>query len=205
MIGFDWITMNPIKVNEPTKSNLPQIYTFKYKIGDVFYDPNQGNIIEITGYNYSAIVTYKGDITTKNASTTTIIKTNTIYQSALDKLERYDSLSNLMDSKKKNGINYRIHYVDLDTSKKVVKEKVKHTTMTMTGIRALAKMLNSMIKRNPNRKIIMVSVVDDQGIYLKSVKFLPEEIKKQVFLTGMKERLLAFAKYECGYDIAIGF
>jgi hypothetical protein len=75
----------------------------------------------------------------------------------------------------------------------------------MTGIRALRKMLNSMVKRNPTRRIITVSVLDDDGYYISSVKFLTKEIKEQVFLTGMKERLLAHAKYECGYEVATNF
>lgn len=204
MHPMPWLSIDPFNVSVAEMSNLPTVYTFKYKIGDIFLDPKQGNIIEITGYNYGKLLTYKGDILTKSGNTTTTIKTNTIYESALDRLERYDSLSALMDSKKKDGVNYRIHYVDLNPDK-TESRKVDHTTITMTGIRALTKMLNSMKKRKPNRRIVMVSVVDDEGKYLTSVKLLPEEIRKQVFLTGMKERLLAYAKYQCGYDIAIGF
>jgi hypothetical protein len=178
------------------------VYTFKYRLGDVFMTQD-GGIIEITGYNYLGM-TYAGKVTLANSGT--ILETKVIYEGMLNKCQKFDSLDSLMSFMKKDkGVTYRIHYVDLDPAKKNTKEKVNHTDITMTGIRALARMLNSMRKRNPNRRIVTVSVINEQGIYVTSVKFLPEEIKRQEFLTGMKERLLAHAKYNRGYEVAIGF
>jgi 1-aminocyclopropane-1-carboxylate deaminase/D-cysteine desulfhydrase-like pyridoxal-dependent ACC family enzyme len=182
-------------------NNLPQTYVFKYKVGDVFI-AKDGSIIEITGYNYNGM-SYQGRVTLKDSNIT--INSHLIYESALNKMERYDSVSDMVEKKKKDGVNYRIHYVDLDPNKKTIKEKVSHIDITMSGIRTLAKLLNSVKKHNPNRRIVTVSIMDDKGQYIGNVKFLTKEIKEQVFLTGMKERLLAYAKYECGYEVSIGF
>lgn len=207
--GRHWTQIDPLTVTTPVRShllpmvdtNLPMVYTFKYRIGEVFLTQDE-SIIEITGYNYNGM-TYQGLVTMSGHSNT--LKSNVIYEGALNKMERFDNMASMMNSKKKDGVNYRIHFVDLDPKKKSTKEKVIHTDLTMTGIRALCKMLNSMVKRNPKRRIITVSILDNDGYYISSVKFLPKEIKEQQFLTGMKERLLAHAKYECGYEVATNF
>jgi hypothetical protein len=204
MNPLHWTQVDPLKVTTPVKSSLPMVYTFKYRIGEVFLAEDE-SIIEITDYNYNGM-SYQGDVMLKmRDGKVTTLKSNIIYEGSLNKMERFDNMASLMSKKKKDGVHYRIHFVDLDPKKKNSKEKVNHTDLTMTGIRALCKMLNSMVKRNPTRRIITVSVLDDDGYYISSVKFLTKEIKEQVFLTGMKERLLAHAKYECGYEVATNF
>lgn len=208
-----WTQVDPLKVTTPISSgvklprvstNLPTVYTFKYRVGDIFLDPTEGNIIEITNFNYiDNCYTGKVEIKYDGGNKSTTMFSKLIYEYALDKMERYDSMNAMVEQqKKKNGITYKIHYIEKDpNSTKIKGEKVNHTNMTMTGIRALAKMLNSMVKRNPNRRIIMVSIVDDNDKFLTHVRFMPQEISQQKFLTGMKERLLAHAKHELGYEV----
>jgi hypothetical protein len=182
--------------------NYPSVYSFKYDIGDVFLTQD-GGVIEITSRSYMGM-TYGGNVTLANSGT--ILKSRVIYEGTLNKCQKFDSINDLMTFMKKDkGVRYRVHYVDLDPNIKDIKQKVNHTTITMTGVRALSRMLNSWRKRNPNRRFVMVSIVDENDTYITSVKFLPEEIRKQQFLTGMRERLLAHAKYERGYDVSIGF
>jgi hypothetical protein len=78
-------------------------------------------------------------------------------------------------------------------------------TLKLSGISQLCKTLNNMLKKFPERRITLVSIVNEEGIYQNHVKFLRQEIQNQKFLTGMKERLLAHAKYERGFEVSIGF
>lgn len=167
---------------------------FKYKVGDRFYDPDCGDMIEITGFNYE-LKTYKGTVEYHLGGNATHLKSNMIYESRLDRMVFYDSNKN----EKEEAVNYRIYYFD----NKKKESRATQYDVTLTNIRALAKMLNSLVRRG--KRIVLVSIIDDNGKYVNSVKFLKKEIDEQKFLTGLKERLLAHAKYECGYEIATNF
>lgn len=178
------------------------VFDFRYRIGEKFID-DFGNITEITGYNY-LLNCYQATITFKVDGTAVKVQSSIIQESNLSRLKIYKPIEEL--AKVEKGVNYKIYYFDNNPTKELRGQKAENITITLYGgVRALAKMLNSMKKRNPHRKITMVAIVSDTGIYLDHVRFIPQEIKTQKFLTGMKERLLAHAKYERGYEVAIGF
>jgi hypothetical protein len=172
---------------------------FKYKIGDVFVNNQFGDTIEITGFNYLSR-TYKGNIKMKFKKTTKTVKKEIIFESDLNKMAQVLPNGKGVSLKKDKLINYRVYYFEEGQGNRSIQSDV-----SLTNIRALAKYLNSMLRINPNRRVIMVAILDDNGIYLEQVKFLKKEFKEQKFLTGMKERLLAHAKYECGYEVATSF
>lgn len=174
---------------------------FKYNIGDVFIDMEHGDIFEITGFNYVS-GTYTGIITMKFGKTTKTSHTNLIFESNLDKLSMHvdNKQSTLMNRKKDSLINYRIYYFEEGSGNRSIQKDIQ-----LSNIKSLAKYLNSIIKIHPKRRVIMVSILDDNGMYVEQVKLLKKEIKEQKFLTGMRERLLAYAKYECGYELATNF
>lgn len=178
-------------------------HIFKYMIGDVFADPNYtGDTIEITGFNYLS-GTYQGVINMKFGKKYSTQRTNLIFESRLDRMNFVENkkVVTVVEEPKNKVFNYRIHYF----SPEVGGTRSLQRDVRLSNVRALAKLLNTMVKTNSKQRIIMVSVLDENGIYLSSVKFLKREIKEQKFLTGMKERLLAHAKYECGYEVAINF
>jgi hypothetical protein len=182
------------------------ILSYKYRIGDVFYDKDRDEVVEITGFN-SVIgdKVYKGTIRTfMGKGTRVTLESNMIYQARLDNMRRYKSLQELELSKmnKSATINYKIYYFDTPMK---VGQNATDVTIKLSGIKKLAEVLNNMKAKNPNRRITMVCIVDDNGTYLTYVKFLRQEWTKQQWLTGYKERMLAHAKYERGYEIATGF
>lgn len=185
----------------PNLWNLPmpntdlQIFLFKYKIGDKFENGN--GIIEITGYNHH-LETYKGIAHFKNSSS---IDFTSIDESILDNMTKIKEEDSMVSSK----IRYVVYYYDLDDDGNIKKgQTANKIEVNVDGVCALAKTLNRMVK-NYKRRVTLVTIVDERGVYLNRVEFLTQEIKEQVFLTGMKERLLAHAKYVSGYEISIGF
>jgi hypothetical protein len=181
------------------------IIKYKHRIGDVFYDPERDETIQIEGYNSIANNIYKGVIYANFGYGTNVrLESNMLYESRLDKMEKYRSLKELELAKMKKDIkvNYKIYYFDNPLKKG---EQAKTITITLSGVTKLAKVLNTMKKRNPARRISMVCIVDDNDRYIDYVKFLKQEMAKQQWLTGMKERLLAHAKYERGFEIATNF
>lgn len=175
------------------------IRIFKYGVGDTFVDTETGDKFEITGFNYTT-GTYQGNIIMQFGSKTKIVKTNLIFESKLEKMAMFvGGVKPTVNKKKDSLINYRIYYFEEGQNKSIQKD------IQLTNIRALAKYLNSLVKVNSKRRIIMVCILDDNGVYVEQVKFLKQEFKEQKFLTGMKERLLAYAKYECGYEVATSF
>jgi hypothetical protein len=58
--------------------------------------------------------------------------------------------------------------------------------------------LNGFVKRNTDSEVLVVFIVDSKGEHQKNTRFLPSEYAGQQWLTGYKERLLAYAKEECG-------
>src|SRR5690606_11809881 len=105
-----------------------------------------------------------------------------------------------MDGKDKTT-SYKIFYFDNPKTG----GSIENTTVNLTSIRKLAKLLNLMKKRNPDRRITMVTIVDENGKYVDYVRFLNKEIAEQKWLTGYKERLLAYAKHHRGYEVATNF
>lgn len=173
-------------------------HIFKYVIGDKFADPeHEGDSIEITGYNWLSR-TYQGVVNMKFGNVYKRQTNHLIFESKLDKMAMI--VEPFVEKPKETKFHYRIHYFDTKTA-----NTSRQQDVTLTNIRALCKLLNSMVKIKPDRRIITVSVIDENGCYVSSVKFLRREIKEQKFLTGMKERLLAHAKYECGYEVATNF
>lgn len=63
--------------------------------------------------------------------------------------------------------------------------------ITLPNVKSLAKYLNRMVKSN--KRVIACQLIDAQGKYVTSVKFLQSEYASQRWLTGYKERLLANA------------
>lgn len=193
------LVMNNITPPLPNTTNT-SVY-FKYMIGDVFFDEGSGDIIEITGYNY-LLTSYKGNMTMKISGIKATIQSNIIYEERLNRMKRYSSLAEFMNSSAKDtAIKYRVHYFDPD----VQGQRANYQDVTLSNVRALARLLNAMVRINPKRRIVMVSVIDDNGKFLTHVRLLDKEIKEQKFLTGFKERLLAHAKYKCGYEVVTGF
>lgn len=183
------------------------ILSYKYLIGDVFYDAEKDEIVEVTGYNATiGDKVYKGLVRAYFGGTQRCtLESNMIYQARLDTMRRYRSLRELELSLMKRNtktVNYKIYYFDNPMKRG---ENATEITITLSGISKLAKVLNNMKAKNPQRRISMVCIVDDSGAYISYVKFLKQEWAKQKWLTGYKERLLAYAKYESGYEIATGF
>jgi hypothetical protein len=168
-------------------------------IGDTFIDSNYDDTIEITGYNYMSR-TYQGNIMMRFGKKIRTVKSNMIFEGRLDKMTQLFTKNTGVSLKKDKPINYRIYYFEEGQGNRSIQQDVQ-----LSNIRALAKMLNSMVKVHPKRRVIMVAILDDNGVYVEQVKLLKKEIKDQKFLTGMKERLLAHAKYECGYEVATSF
>lgn len=99
-------------------------------------------------------------------------------------------------------IRYKIWYID-KSKKSEGSWKADNSILVLGSVKALAKRLNGLVKANPQYKIVAVSVVNKDGVVKKHVKLLTKEINEQKFITGYKERLLAYAKYELGYDISV--
>jgi hypothetical protein len=167
---------------------------FKYKIGDRFLDKKFNDTVEITGYN-NTFGCYEGRIEMNFGKKTITKESNVIYESRLDSMVMLGKKTD----KKEDVFTYNIYYFE------GVVKKAKQHKVELSNIKALAKLLNSWVKINPKRKIVLVTLLDENGIYVGNVKFLKQEMKEQKFLTGMKERLLAHAKYECGYEVATNF
>lgn len=206
-----WTNINPLTITTTTTRVTNPIYNigeifppemvnhiFRYKIGDKFIDNDYGDTIEIKGYNYMA-KSYLGVITLHIGDKVSTIESNMIYEN------RLNNMSMIIDKpskkyKKDETINYRIYYFEEGKGNRPIQRDVK-----LSNIRALVRYLNSTIKTYPKRRIVMVAILDENGTYAGQVKLLRKEIQEQKFLTGMKERLLAYAKYECGYEVATNF
>ncbi|MNE73693.1 hypothetical protein D3C80_1697180 [compost metagenome] len=61
------------------------------------------------------------------------------------------------------------------------------------SVRHLAAHLNKYVAKNKTHRVITAYVCDEEGVFLKNVKFLQAEYRKQRWITGYKERLLANA------------
>lgn len=179
-----------------TTTSAPSI--FKYMIGDKFIDDKFGDTIEITGFNYVSR-TYQGNIYMKLGKRTKTIHNNLIFESKLDRMTLFVP-STTQVYKQDKSVNYRIYFFEGGSGSRSIQRDVQ-----LSNIRALARLLNSIVKNNPKRRVIMVAMLDDNGMYIGQVKLLKKEITEQKFLTGMKERLLAYAKYECGYEVETNF
>lgn len=108
------------------------------------------------------------------------------------------ALPDIKEDKKVTEYSYKIFYHQGTGDKNSYLDK----TVKLSGIRALARYLNRFKRDNPKFRVTVVTVVDDAGGYLSYVKFNREEVKNQRWITGKKERLLAHAKYELGYDLS---
>src|SRR5437764_4339073 len=134
-------------------NNYNQI--FKYMIGDTFLDSQYGDKIEITGLNYTTR-TYQGNILMKFGDKIKTVKTNMIFESKLDKMAILSHGTIPLTRKIDKAINYRIYYFEENSGNRSIQRDVQ-----LSNIRALAKLLNSIVKTNPKRRIIMVSILDD--------------------------------------------
>lgn len=196
--------MFPMPITTAIENITPPLsdIIFKYKIGQVFHDTRNNDVVEITGFNYNS-KTYKGNVTYTIGGKETEIESNLIFESRLDRMTRYDSMlayRQLSKDKKETVVNYRIYYFSKESK---TQQSATQYNVSLSNVRALARLLNSLVKMG--KRVVLVSVVDDSGKFIDHVKFLKKEIDEQKFLTGMKERLLAHAKYECGYEVATNF
>lgn len=182
----------------PSINTTAYNHIFKYMIGDKLIEKETGDIYEITGFNYFNN-TYQGNIIMNFGNKIKTVQTNYLFESRLNQLEMYNPKATIIIPKDDKAINYRIYYFEEGSNKSVQKD------VQLSSIRALARLLNSMVKIDPKRRIIMVCILDSNGVYVEQVKFMKKEFRDQKFLTGMKERLLAHAKYECGYEVATNF
>jgi 1-aminocyclopropane-1-carboxylate deaminase/D-cysteine desulfhydrase-like pyridoxal-dependent ACC family enzyme len=199
--------------NAPFVIDLPMVITFKYRIGDVFLGDND-TIVEVIGYNYTNN-TYKTKATMMIDGVSETMENEFLTDHYLEICEKFSSMKECenfiakrndeMNKKTKKGKTptayYKIYYLEEESKQK----QADTITIPLPSIKKLASVLNKMKAKNPNRRIITVCVVDEVGYFLSSVKLLPQEIKQQYFITGMRQRLLAHAKYECGYEVSIGF
>jgi hypothetical protein len=184
---------------------LPQVFTFKHRIGEIFTDES-GDIIEIAGYNYLHGSCYRGKVTIDLNGSPTTFDSNFIYEDRLEKMTKVNSREEAINLTKKKETIYKIYFFEYNPNTTSVKgQKAQNMTLKLSGISQLCKTLNNMLKKFPERRITLVSIVNEEGIYQNHVKFLRQEIQNQKFLTGMKERLLAHAKYERGFEVSIGF
>lgn len=92
--------------------------------------------------------------------------------------------------------NYKVIY----RTKGVASGVAQSIVIPLTGVKSLARYLNSFVKRNPNFEVLTTYIVDDKGEFAKNVKLMREEYVNQKWLTGYKERLLAQAIAQ-GMDI----
>lgn len=99
-------------------------------------------------------------------------------------------------------VRYKIWVIRKDSDKDNGWEEYDRI-LELSSIRSLTKRLNLIKKKNPELKIVNVSIVDNDNRIIGQVKFIPREIATQKFITGYKERLLAHAKYTLGYDITL--
>jgi hypothetical protein len=177
---------------------------YKHNIGDVFLE-DDGDIHEIIGFNYKEN-RYKVKVLSEYSDGTKIeVETDFASDRNLDKFKKFSSMKELKKMSNYKSVNYKIYYFDPLTDGDTKVQKAENITITMTSSRQLFRMLNNMRKRNPQRRVTMVAIVDSSGKFLTHVRLLPQEINRQKFLTGKKERLLAHAKYTCGYELKIGF
>jgi hypothetical protein len=184
-------------------TNLPAVFKFKYRIGDMFTNA-QGDSVEVTGYNH-IFGCYKTKTIMKFENMEMPLESALVGERELDKMKKVNNEEELNKMAMADRVRYKIYYFEQEAGQIIKGTKVESFTVELTSVRALAKMLNGLRKRNPNRRITLVSVVDENDKYLAHVKFLPQEIVQQKFLTGWRERMLASAKYERGYEVAIGF
>jgi hypothetical protein len=77
---------------------------------------------------------------------------------------------------------------------------VTQQVIDLPNVKSLARYLNSLIRRHPDKEVLAVYIVDKNGRFIRSTKFLTDEFKHQYWFTGYKERLLANA-LEKGYEI----
>lgn len=107
-----------------------------------------------------------------------------------------------MPKQKVENVYYTFHYrPDFYGEGGKASGVLARKTVALPNVRSLAKHLNKFILQNPRCKIFVVYVSDETGVKMHTtVKFLGAEYRAQRFLTGHKERLLAYA-VENGYNI----
>lgn len=94
-------------------------------------------------------------------------------------------------------VNYKVVYRDL---KGASRKETTFFTASLPNVKSLAKMLNAFARKNPNLEVLACYIVNNEGIFIGTVKFLDAEYAAQKWLTGWKERLLAVALAN-GYDL----
>lgn len=93
---------------------------------------------------------------------------------------------------------YRIYYIE-DGMK-----SSDYITVNATSVKKLAKQLNTMKKRWPKRRILQCCVFDSSNKYVDFVRFLDFEYQRQEWLTGYKERLLAYGLVKHKLNLSVG-
>lgn len=191
----------------------------KHQIGDCFIS-NMNERIMITGYNnnssnqiaqnryYFALVYYKRETPkilqymTDEFIDQSCVKMSFKEKEIFMRSHYHDRGAVDLMAQRNKEVRYKIWYIDKG-QKLNGRWKADNSELLLGSIKSLAKRLNRLVKANPQYKVVAVSVVDEKGIVKKNVKFLPKEINEQRFITGYKQRLLAHAKYELGYDISV--
>jgi hypothetical protein len=90
-------------------------------------------------------------------------------------------------------IKYKYLICYRDDSIKKASGRINRIEAEFTGVRSLAKFLNSFKTSNPSYFVLIALMQGDGGKTYKPVRFLNPEYKAQKWLTGYKERLLANA------------
>jgi hypothetical protein len=105
-----------------------------------------------------------------------------------------------MTSRKVNSV-YKILYRKAGETNK---DKIHTEHVMLPNIKSLARYLNRFVSKG-DRRVVIVWVSNSKFQFVKIVHLLGKEIETQKFIAGKKQRVLAWAKYRCGYSLSIDY